>query len=211
MMRFLLVCAPLLLGGCATLSSVMDPAFTPSSPASDIVVHAPDWRAGSEWHYDDGFGLVVAKVEGQTTTFRRTDDSEQWVVRRGFLREDAQSRTALRKLMFEGLPPGAGLILSGDKPVTYRREYMAGSVRRTHATSWTVEGRELAKVPAGEFDCVVLVMRTRNIEDGWTGFERWWFSPKAQNYVRMEYRYGDTPAGSRVLLDYRLGPSASGS
>jgi len=45
----------------------------------------------------------------------------------------------------------------------------------------------------------VVVMRTRNPETGWTGFERWWYAPEARHYVRLEYRYGDQPVGSRVL------------
>ncbi len=126
------------------------------------------------------------------------------MTRRGFLREDAQSATNLRKVVFEGVPSGAGQVLSSSGPLTYRREFMSSGVQRTHATSWTVEGRETVKVPAGEFDCIILVMRTRNVEDGWTGFERWWFSPKVQNFVRMEYRYGSDPSGSRVLTRYRL-------
>jgi hypothetical protein len=106
--------------------------------------------------------------------------------------------------MFEDLQPGAGQILASSKPLTYRREFMSQGVQRTHATSWTVEGHETVKVPAGEFDCIILVMRTRNLTDEWTGFERWWFSPQAKNFVRMEYRYGSAPPGSRVLTQFRL-------
>ncbi len=205
-MRARILAAMLLLSGCAGLGGTGDPAFTGSAAVAGLEVRAPDWQVGSEWHYSDGYGLKVTKVANGTATFQRTDDPGQWIVRRGFLREDAQSPTVLRKLLFEGLPPGAGTLLTGGTPITYRREYMSGDVQRTHVTSWTVEGRETVKVPAGEFDCVVLAMRTRNTQDGWTGFERWWFSPQAQNFVRMEYRYGSNPSGSRVLTDYHVGP-----
>jgi len=198
----------LLLGGCAATSQWLDASPAPTVLAGNQAVRAPDWRKGSEWQYSDGYGLKVARVEGSVTTFQRLDDPSQWVARRGFLREDAQSGTTLRKLLFEDLPPGAGLVLSPRTPLTYRREYMAGATQRTHATSWTVEGRETVKVPAGEFKCFVLVMRTRDVADGWTGFERWWYSPQAQNYVRMEYRYGSTAPGSRVLTQYRLAAAA---
>ena len=70
--------------------------------------------------------------------------------------------------------------------------------------SWTVEGRDTVNVPAGQFDCVILVMRARSLSGDWTGYERWWFSPQAQNYVRMEYRYGPDAEGSRVLTTYNL-------
>ena len=204
MMRGAALGLMMLLAGCA---GGRDPVFATNGSAAGIKVDAPTWQPGSDWHYSDGYGLKVTKVVAGTTTFQRTDDPSQWIVRRGFLREDAQSSTVLRKLLFAGLPPGEGTVLSGDSPVTYRREYMAGDVQRNHVTSWTVEGRETIKVPAGEFDCVVLTTRTRNTEDGWTGFERWWFSPRAQNYVRMEYRYGNNPMGSRVLTEYHVGPA----
>ena len=64
-----------------------------------------------------------------------------------------------------------------------------------HASSWTVEGRETITVPAGTFDCWLIVWRTRSLRSDWTGFERWWYSPQAQNYVRMEYKYGAEPLG----------------
>ena len=197
----------LLLAGCGTAAGWRETPATGTPPVTlsgAQTVQAPEWRVGSRWQYSDGYGLEVSRVDGPVTTFRRLDDPAQWIVRRGFLREDAQSSTTLRKLLFEDLPPGAGLVLSARAPLTYRREYAAGGTQRTHATSWSVEGRELVKVPAGEFDCFVLVMRTRNLADGWTGFERWWFSPRAQNFVRMEYRYGSAPAGSRVLTGYQL-------
>ena len=206
--KILALAALLSLGGCGGAAQWPDlatgPASGPTAPAGVESVRAPAWRVGSEWQYSDGYGLKVVRVDGPLTTFQRLDDPGQWVTRRGFLREDAQSATTLRKLLFEDLPPGAGLVLSAKTPLTYRREYAAGSAERTHATSWTVEGRETVKVPAGEFDCFVLAMRTRNLADGWTGFERWWYSPRAQNYVRMDYRYGPDATGSRVLTSYHL-------
>lgn len=188
------------LGGCAGEGSVG--VGRSSSPI--LEVSAPEWRVGSEWRYSDGYGLRVARVEGATTTFQRTDDPGQWVTRRGFLRESSRSGTTERRLLFEDLQPGGGMRLSSRSPLTYRREYEADGETRVHATSWTVEGREVVKVPAGEFDCVVLVMRTRSQSSDWTGYERWWFSPRAQNYVRVEYRYGPDAEGARVLVSYRL-------
>ena len=200
---------PLLLLGFLVLTSCSSRSWIELGPAvastdSAQRVEAPVWRVGSEWHYSDGYGLKVTNATGGLTKFQRLDDPRQWVIRRGFLREDAQSATTLRKLMFEDLPSGAGQVLASSKPLTYRREFMSMGVQRTHATSWTIEGRETVKVPAGEFDCIVLVMRTRNLANEWTGFERWWFSPIAGNFVRMEYRYGSAPPGSRVLTEFRL-------
>src|SRR5207248_2444628 len=38
----------------------------------------------------------------------------------------------------------------------------------------------------------------------WTGFERWWYSPEVQQYVRLEYKYGAGDTASRVLMRYHL-------
>ena len=195
--------AALSLAGCSNKSWIEN-RLVSEQPEISQTVEAPVWRTGSEWQYNDGYGLKVIKTDGKLTTFQRLDDARQWIVRRGFLREDAQSSTTLRKLMFEDLPSGAGQLLTTSKPLTYRREFMSGGLQRTHATSWTIEGRETVKVPAGEFDCIILVMRTRNLAQGWTGFERWWFSPQAGNFVRMEYRYGSDQPGSRVLTRFHL-------
>lgn len=188
-----------------------EPATTPTLGATALETaigptdaRAPNWAVGSLWKYSDGYGLQVVSIDGLDTKFVRLDDPSQWVVRRGFLREDARSATTVRSLVFEDLPRGAGLVLSTRHPLVYRREYNASGVTRSHVTSWTVDGRDRVRVPAGEFDCIVLTMRTRNVADGWTGYERWWFSPLTQNYVRMEYRYGDAPPGSRVLVSYQL-------
>ncbi|MBV9735366.1 MAG: hypothetical protein JO209_05610 [Acidisphaera sp.] len=209
--RFLLCAAALLaLGGCGVLSGRARPGPQPVF-SRNVQVVAPAWHAGSEWQYSDGYGLRVVRVDGPVTTFQRTDDPNQWVSRRGFLREDAQSATTFRKLLFEDLAPGAGRVLSARRPLTFRREYQAGSVLRTHATTWSVEGEEQVRVPAGVFDCVILMMRTRSLTDDWTGYERWWYSPQAENYVRLEYRYGATPPGSRVLTSYRLAAPAVAS
>jgi hypothetical protein len=180
-------------------------------PGPVVTVEAPIQTVGSEWHYDDGYGLRVAQVDGIVTQYRRTDDPKQWVRRRAFLREDSQSQTMYRKLLFSDLPPDAGAKLVSNAPLIYHREFTSGGVSHSHLTSWTVEGRERVAVPAGEFDCWVLVMRTRSLTDDWTGFERWWYSPEVKNYVRMEYQYGKE-TGSRVLTQYALaGPDGAPS
>ncbi|WP_439816521.1 hypothetical protein [Zavarzinia sp. CC-PAN008] len=198
-------CANGQLGAFAT-SAAPEPAAAPAAQPAEAGrrIAAPVWKPGSSWQYSDGYGLQVEARSGLLTTFRRLDDPGQWVTRRGFLREDSQSATTLRKIVFEDLPATSGLVLTAGEPLTYTREYSAAGIVRKHVTSWSIEGRERVKVPAGEFDCWIIVMRTRNAATGWTGYERWWFSPDVQNYVRMEYRYGTAPPGSRVLTAYAL-------
>jgi hypothetical protein len=168
-------------------------------------VQAPDWKPGSEWRYSDGYGLKITSTSSQGTVFERIDAPGQWFSRIGFIRKDAASASVTRNSIYRTVPNDAGMSLSAAAPLTFQREYMADGKLMVHASSWTVEGRETITVPAGTFDCWVIVWRTRSLRSDWTGFERWWYSPQAQNYVRLEYKYGAAPLGSRVLMQYHLG------
>jgi hypothetical protein len=176
---------------------------------SDSVVKAPTWSAGSEWHYSDGYAVKVASVSPKGALFQRLDAPGQSFVRDGFIRTDSTSATATREAIYRTVPDGAGQSLSAAKPLTFQREYLNNGKLMVHASSWSVEGRETITVPAGTFDCWVIVWRTRSLRSDWTGFERWWYSPDAQNYVRMEFKYGSESDGSRVLMNYRLAASST--
>lgn len=167
---------------------------------------APEWRIGDRWRYSDGYSLEVDKIADGETRFRRLDAPDQWFSRRGFLRQDAKSATAERSVVFRSIATGDAARLLVGQPIVFTREFVSNGVTRVHSTSWVVEGRERISVPAGDFDCTVIVMRTRNPETGWTGFERWWYAPAARHYVRLEYRYGEGPIASRVLTDYDAPP-----
>jgi hypothetical protein len=171
---------------------------------ANSVVKAPNWSAGSEWHYSDGYAVKVASVSPKGALFQRLDAPGQSFMRDGFIRTDSISATATRKAIYRTVPDGAGQSLSAAKPLTFQREYLNNGKLMVHASSWSVEGRETITVPAGTFDCWVIVWRTRSLRSDWTGFERWWYSPDAQNYVRMEFKYGSESDGSRVLMNYRL-------
>ncbi len=173
-------------------------------------VAAPLWRKGDRWQYSDGYGLQVASVDSDLTVFQRTDDPVQWFSRFGFLRQESQSRDALRTIVYRTIKPEQGLRLTVGRPLVFTREYVADESLRVHSTSWLIEGRETVTVPAGEFDCWLIVMRTRGIRTGWTGFERWWYSPQVKNYVRLEYKYGNRPASSRVLVSFATDSNAGG-
>ena len=205
-----------ILAGC-TSAETDSPNIAASSPAatgtegpaadgsrSGTVVHAPKWVVGSEWKYSDGYGLKVSGVKGDVTAFALTHLPDRWLSRRGFLREASQTGTTLRQIVYRTVNPDAGKVLPPGRPLVFHREYVANNKLRVHVTSWTVEGREKIVVPAGEFDTWLIVMRTRSLKTDWTGYERWWYSPKAQNYVRMEYKYGNAPESSRVLMSFSL-------
>mgnify|MGYP000182552420 CR=1 FL=1 len=173
--------------------------------ASGPEVSAPRWVRGDRWTYSDGYGLQVVEVDGDVTRFRRLDDPGQWFTRRGFLRQDAQSATAHRQVVFRSIDVVDAQTLRMRRAVVFTREFTSNQQQRVHRTSWILEGRETITVPAGTFDTWVIVMRTRNAATNWTGFERWWYSPEIRNYVRLEYRYGKHPVSSRVLMDFSPG------
>lgn len=182
---------------------------TESAALSDTL-YLPRWRVGSSWLYSDGYGLTISKVDGDVTVFTRTDDPAQWFSRRGLLREQAQSETTFRNVVYRTISPDAGMALKLNQPLVFTREFLADGDLRVHVTSWTLEGMETITVPAGEFECWVVVMRSRSLTSNWDGFERWWYSPKARNYVRIEYQYGARPESSRVLMSFSLGPENGG-
>ena len=192
------------LSGC--IASKDGPSAGDARPAAQsselLTVAAPAWKVGDTWTYSDGYGLAVAQADGGITSFRRTDEPEQWFSRKGFLRQDAQSATTVRSVVYRSIPVSAAATLNSGAPLVFTREFTANGKTRVHSTSWVVESKERISVPAGDFDCFVIVMRTRNPETGWTGFERWWYAPEVRNYVRLEYRYGDKPVGSRVLTGF---------
>lgn len=198
---FVLTAYLTIFGACAS--------FAAAAPAENLgldsaPVAAPQWRAGSTWEYSDGYGLQVASVTDKTTVFQRLDAPDQWFSMRGFLRQDAASATTKRQTIYRTVPPTAGEGLVAGTPLTFQREYLSNNRLIVHASSWTVEGRQRITVPAGTFDCWVIVWRARSLKSNWTGFERWWYSPEVQQYVRLEYKYGTGATASRVLMRYHL-------
>jgi len=189
--------AALLVPGAALAAPV------PVPPAT--VVQAPAWVPGSEWYYSDGYALKVSSSSPGGTVFERIDAPGQWFSRLGFIRKDSLNAGTTRNSIYRTIPNNAGFALSAGKPLTFQREYLSDGKLLVHASSWTVEGRETITVPAGTFDCWLIVWRTRSMRSDWTGFERWWYSPQAQHYVRMEYKYGPQKSGSRVLMRYKSG------
>ena len=186
---------------------VSDASAAPVAPGT--LVKAPDWSVGSEWHYSDSYAVKVASVSAKGAVFDRLDAPGQQFTRQGFIRTDSVSGTATRNAIYRTIPDAASFSLTAGKPLTFQREYLNNGKLLVHASSWTVEGRETITVPAGTFDCWVIVYRDRSLRSDWTGFERWWYSPAAQSYVRMEFKYGAEPEGSRVLMTYQLtGPQA---
>ncbi len=183
--------------------------ITPQAAAEPSleVLPAPQWREGSEWRYSDGYNIRVSSTNGLLTVFERLDAPGQWFSRFGFLRQDSVGPDGIRQSIYRTISPYEGTELSLERPLTFQREYLKNGETVVHATSWSVEGRDQITVPAGTFDCWVIVWRTRSLDSNWTGFERWWYSPEARNYVRMEYKYGAMAAQSRVLMHYDLAPS----
>jgi hypothetical protein len=195
--------------GISTLAVPVLAADEAGSFGAEDYVRAPDWVPGSQWEYSDGYGLKVDSRTQTETLFERLDAEGQWFSRQGFLRKNAVSATATRLSVFRTISPESGYALSATTPLTYRREYQSNGELMSHATSWTVEGRDTITVPAGTFDCWIIVWRTRSTQSDWLGFERWWYSPEVEHYVRLEYQYGEGAVGSRVLTRYQIGNPVS--
>jgi hypothetical protein len=200
-LRRILMTAVLLACSGAGAMAAPAPSGNPENPA---IVAAPQWHAGSSWEYSDGYAIRVASTDSSATVFQRLDAPSQWFSMHGFLRQDAASPTAKRQTIYRTVPPSAGEALKASESLTFQREYLSNEKLMVHATSWTVEGRERITVPAGTFDCWIIVWRARSLKSNWTGFERWWYSPEAQHYVRLEYKYGAMATASRVLMRYHL-------
>ncbi len=149
--------------------------------------------------------LRVTGTSAQGTVFHRLDAPGPVFLLASSARDGA-SATATRNAVYRTVPNEAGNVLSAAAPLTFQREYMSNGKLMVHASSWTIEDEKTITVPAGTFDCFVIVRRTRSLRSDWTGFERWRYSPQTQHYVRMEYKYGAEPSASRALLMRYAGP-----
>ena len=185
--------------------SVLEKPVAPQvATAPSEALKPPTWTIGDEWRYSDGYGFRVESINGRVTRFRRMDDAGQWFETRGLFRERSQSSSSLREVVFRSEEPEQLYTVAPGEAVVFIREYLSNGRLIRHRTSWMVEGRETITVPAGTFDCFVLVKRSRSLTGTWTGFERIWFSPVARNYVRMEFKYGEAPDMARVLTYFQL-------
>lgn len=175
-----------------------------SATTASVALAVPSYQVGDAWQYSDGYALRVAATDGDTTRFARTDTPGRWMDRTGLFRTAMRSPEALREEVFRSDDPMVFYAAGRNEPVVYIREYLRNGVLVRHRTSWVKEGSERITVPAGTFDTVVFTMRTRSLTGNWTGFERWWYSPEVRNYVRLEFKYGDTPDSARVLTSYSV-------
>jgi len=168
------------------------------------LLSVPSWSVGDTWKYSDGYELSVTKtIPDGRTVFQRQDNSN-WFTRRGFFREEAKSERVHRHVVYRAPNPLKLFPANHGKPVSFIREYMRNDKLIRHRTSWQIEGRETITVPAGTFDTWVLVWRSDGLDSNWRGYERWYYSPAVRNYVRMEYKYGEAPDGSRVLMSFNV-------
>ena len=175
----------------------------PAAPSQSLPV--PSYAAGDQWVYSDGYGLRVNSIRPDgLARFDRLDAPNEWFVSKAIFREEAQSSRVHRAVVFRTGDPMQIFTAPVGQTVSFVREYMRNGELIRHRTSWVIEGRERITVPAGSFDTWVLVMRSDSLTSNWRGYERWYYSPQVKNYVRLEYKYGDAPDGSRVLMTYQI-------
>lgn len=212
--RSVALAAMVALSGCVHQMQAMSQAVQAAKPLAPVAPSAllpvPQWTVGDTWTYSDGYALQVTSVPSLgVAAFQRLDDDGQWFVRRGFFREDAQSAKVRRKVVYRTDDPMRLFAARINEPVTYIREYLRDGELVRHRTSWVIEGKEIVAVPAGTFETWVVVMRTESLDSNWRAFERWYYNPEVRNYVRMEFKYGENPDGSRVLMSYQLAKAPS--
>jgi len=202
-----------LLGGCVSSPGYDLQQATYSNELTDQVTAnkkglptgPPQWHVGDTWQYSDGYGLEVTELQGEIATLERTDRSGDWIKRKGLFKMDSMSNGVRRQVVFRSTNPAELFPLEVGNKVVFNREYLADKKLKVHQTTWYVEGKETIEVPAGVFDCWVLIWKTNSTTSHWVGYEKWWYSPEVGNFVRMEYRYGRPPGSSRVLLSFSKG------
>lgn len=230
LLPFLFAGMMLAISGCSPLNNNQAqttnvvPMITPQKDKLNTFQHdtwtTPEviWREGEWWKYDDGYFIQVSHVDKKTgvTDFSRLDvakPAKSWIKRLGFFKEESLSPNGIRRrVLFRSQDPIPAIYpLKIGNEARFRREFEVWEdsngrnkdvTKHTHETSWRVVERTRIEVPAGRFTCWVLEWRSHNPATGWFGFERWYFSMEAKNYVRMEYKYGNHPSGARVLLEY---------
>jgi len=184
-------------------SVAMATAKTEQAAVAATTLPKPIYRVGDEWEYSDGYAIKVVEVGANgNAKFQRLDTENQWFVRKAFFKEESKSRKIRRLVVYRTADPMALLSARQKQPVVFIREYMRNGELVRHRTSWVIEGKEKITVPGGTFDTWVIVMRTQSLTGNWRGFERWYYSPEINGYVRLEFKYGEAPDGSRVLMSY---------
>lgn len=206
----------LLASGCVTNAPVEPPPVSaPQTITAPLVVDEtaiPTYKVGDRWEYSDGYGLEVTRLEGGLATMTLLENSNaitnEWLQRRGIFTESRKTGDEFRQVVFRSRFPEKDLFpLAIGRKTSYKREFLLNNKElREHQTTWNVVGRDTIEVPAGRFDVWVMDYESQSITTDWYGRERWYYSPQARQYVRMEYQYGKAPASSRVLMKYRLTP-----
>ena len=194
------------ISGCVTKNSSED--STPKVAEWPIPLQdssqPPQWREGDSWEYSDGYAVHITNIENGIATLERLDQKGLWVKRKGLFKIESQDPSAYRRLVFRAGDQADLFPLAMGKHIAFTREFLADGQLRVHRTTWSVDGSETIEVPAGKFDCWILTMHTQSLNSDWQGYERWWYHPDIKHYVRLEYKYGNTPPASRVLMRYKL-------
>ncbi|MBF0332126.1 MAG: hypothetical protein HQL40_00575 [Alphaproteobacteria bacterium] len=199
----LLVMATLTLVACGSDADRQFPtvAHAPPQAAAPITaIPQPAYQPGQRWTYSDGYDLKVVSVTDGLARIERQDLSDTWYVKRAFFVEESQGSEGNRRTVFWSQDPMKVFQLRPGEAMVTEQEYLRNGELVRHVVSWTLEGRQRLRVPAGEFDAWVFVSRARNLKTGWTAYEKHWYAPDVGNFIRTEHRYGNDEDGARVLM-----------
>ncbi|MBF0561428.1 MAG: hypothetical protein HQL37_05280 [Alphaproteobacteria bacterium] len=201
---------------CEETAPVVPPSSQAATTAKSLVTSSPldstpaplklpQMRVGDHWEYSDGYKLSVSEVQPDgLARFQMEDGSDSRMLRRAFFVDASFTGGVTRTVVFRTSNPMKIFEVPAGTPVGDVRETMRGTETLRAQESWVVEGHETITVPAGTFDCWVVVGRIKSLQSTYQAYERWWYSPQVRNYVRLEFKSGDNTEGSRVLLSYKL-------
>lgn len=203
-----------LLAGCVPLTPTSPPveAITGQTtqaiaPDAALDPNPPIYRVGDRWEYSDGYGAEVTEITADgLSTFKRLDKIGDWFKRRGLFKMESLIGSKKRVEVYRTRSPENDIYpLAVGKKSEFDREYLINDKDlMVHRSTWRVVGRQTIEVPAGKFDCWVIEVEDWSLKSNWLGIEKWFYSPQARNFIRMEYQYGQAPRGSRVLVRYHL-------
>lgn len=191
----------LLLSGCTLSQTAEKPNPHPSSSDS-VSQWMPKWQVGNRWVYDDGYELKVTEISGDSARFVRLDAKKQWFTRQGFMVVDAFDNGLRRKMISITGSPQSFYPLKIGNSTAFTKRFREGNQEQIQQYIWKVERQEIVTVPVGTFECWVILFQGQSTQSNWRAFERWWFNPQINYYVRMDYQNGDSPAKSRKLTAF---------
>lgn len=169
----------------------------------------PDYVPGEYFVYDDGTAALVTAVSDGMVNWKHHNGANS----KGYpnflipdltwtsANRSSQGRTAASPDLLWPLAPGKRGEFTFDQTVTNKD----GSPPDQIARRWscTVEGAARVRVPAGQFDTVVIDCSRYSATNGsWRATRRFYYAPAIGHYVIREDQHRSRPDTRRELVSY---------